>query len=260
MTMVSELPECSNILKLLEWFEGPDVFVLILERPIPCMDLFDYCLKVQGRLSEQQARDILRQVVLAVKHCRDRGVLHRDIKPENLLVNTENMSVKLIDFGCGDLLSESPFDAFAGTEEFSPPEWVLHGKYEGRQATVWSLGVLLHLLVSGELPFVDEEEIVSGPLRFRRELSWEHLDKKCPQELAWGSIRSTSTKQGQLTSKQYPSEIEEIQQSWLIETLRSFTGSPNLAGFIIQHEKGTLYMEQAAPTISYLAFSREQSL
>lgn len=114
MTMVSELPECSNILKLLEWFEGPDVFVLILERPIPCMDLFDYCLKVQGRLSEQQARDILRQVVLAVKHCRDRGVLHRDIKPENLLVNTENMSVKLIDFGCGDLLSESPFDAFAG--------------------------------------------------------------------------------------------------------------------------------------------------
>lgn len=55
----------------------------------------------------------MRQVVCAAKHCSDRGVFHRDIKLENLLI-TEDKTIKLIDFGCGDLLKEGPFNTFAG--------------------------------------------------------------------------------------------------------------------------------------------------
>lgn len=113
MTIVSQPSECPNIIKLLEWFEGPDVFILILERPMPCTDLFDHCHRLQGRLSEREAKHIMRQVVCAVKHCSDRGVFHRDIKLENLLI-TEDNTIKLIDFGCGDLLKEGPFNTFAG--------------------------------------------------------------------------------------------------------------------------------------------------
>lgn len=57
---------------------------------------------------------MLLQVVLAVRHCRDRGVLHRDVKAENLLVQTDNLRVKLIDFGCGDLLRESSYRDYSG--------------------------------------------------------------------------------------------------------------------------------------------------
>ncbi|XP_062393960.1 serine/threonine-protein kinase pim-1-like [Sardina pilchardus] len=173
MTIVSRPPECPNILKLVEWFALPTMFILILERPMPCMDLYEYCETLGGRLTESQGKHIIRQVVLALKHCRDCSVLHRDVKQENILVNTDDVTVKLIDFGCGELLKEGPYNAFAGTEAFSPPEWWLHNSYQGRPATVWSLGVLLYVLLCGELPFVDDVEIVTRRLRCRRGLSSE---------------------------------------------------------------------------------------
>ncbi|XP_062395687.1 serine/threonine-protein kinase pim-1-like [Sardina pilchardus] len=173
MTIVSQPPECPNIVNLLEWFEGPIFFIFVLERPMPCMDLLNYCQRLPCRLSENQAKHIMRQVVLAAKHCRDRGVLHRDIKPENLLVKTDDVTVKLIDFGCGDLLTKSPYNTFSGTKGYIPPEWWLQRSYQGRPATVWSLGVLLYNLLCGKLPFVGEGEIVSGALQFSRGLSGE---------------------------------------------------------------------------------------
>ncbi|XP_048117712.1 LOW QUALITY PROTEIN: serine/threonine-protein kinase pim-1-like [Alosa alosa] len=181
-------PECPNIAKLLEWFEGPIVFIFVLERPVPCMDLLNYCRRLPSRLSENQAKHIMRQVVLAAKHCRDRGVLHRDIKPENLLVNTDDVTIKLIDFGCGDLLKESPYDTFAGTNAFIPPEWWLQKSYQGRPATVWSLGVLLYNLLCGKLPFAGEGEVVSGHLQFSRGLSCE-----CRNLIHW-CLRKDPTK------------------------------------------------------------------
>ncbi|XP_062394782.1 serine/threonine-protein kinase pim-2-like [Sardina pilchardus] len=172
MTIVSQPPECPNIVNLLEWFEGPTYFIFVLERPVPCIDLFNYCQRLpQCRLSENQAKHIMRQVVLAAKHCRDRGVLHRDIKPENLLVKTDDVTVKLIDFGCGDLLTESPYNTFSGTKGYIPPEWWLQKSYQGQPATVWSLGVLLYNLLCGKLPFVGEGGIVFGALQFSRGLS-----------------------------------------------------------------------------------------
>ncbi|XP_067108134.1 serine/threonine-protein kinase pim-1-like [Osmerus mordax] len=176
MQMVSEPPTCEYVLKLIEWFEQPNKFILILERPDPCMDLFDYTEQLGGRMDEGLAREIMQQVVVAVLHCRDRGVLHRDIKVENLLLKTDTLKVKLIDFGCGDLLKDKVYKEFAGTAEFYPPEWVLDGSYQGRKATIWSLGVLLFNLVCGKLPFKKEDDIVAGRLYFRQGLSKSSRD------------------------------------------------------------------------------------
>lgn len=113
MTLVSQPSASLNILKLLDWFEEPFRYVLVLERPSPCLDLFDFCDKYGGRLTEMQARQIVSQIVEALIQCRDRGVFHRDVKPENVLVNLNDWTVKLIDFGCGDLLKESYYN-FSG--------------------------------------------------------------------------------------------------------------------------------------------------
>lgn len=114
MTIVSRPPACENVLKLLDWFEEPLHYILVLERPSPCSDLFDVRGLFSGRLLEFQARHVLRQAVEALIHCRKRGVFHRDVKSENILVNTDDWAVKLIDFGCGALDKNKPYSYFCG--------------------------------------------------------------------------------------------------------------------------------------------------
>ncbi|XP_062864982.1 serine/threonine-protein kinase pim-3-like [Trichomycterus rosablanca] len=194
MRMVSRLCASPYVLKLLEWFDTPERYILILERPIPCVDLYQLMLKT-GRLRMQFARHVMRQVVLAVLHCRDRGVLHRDIKLQNVLLNTETLEVKLIDFGCGDLLKDTPYYTYSGTWVYSPPEWITKQKYYGCPATVWSLGVLLFVLVCGRLPFRSKKEITKGRLVFKpgvsdacRHLIEQCLKKKPSKRLTLGQI------------------------------------------------------------------------
>lgn len=114
MKMASMLPCSEHVVELLEWFEMTTSFILVLERPSPCVNLLQFLRQNDGRLSELQARDIMQQVVRAALHCSERGVLHRDIKPQNLLINTETLQVKLIDFSCGDLMKDRPYTSYAG--------------------------------------------------------------------------------------------------------------------------------------------------
>ncbi|RMC14960.1 hypothetical protein DUI87_07139 [Hirundo rustica rustica] len=69
---------CQNIIQLLDWFELPDSFVLVLERPEQSQDLLELLLE-QEFLPEEAARWLFCQVLDAVQHCTACGVLHRDI-------------------------------------------------------------------------------------------------------------------------------------------------------------------------------------
>ncbi|XP_026787903.3 serine/threonine-protein kinase pim-1-like [Pangasianodon hypophthalmus] len=169
MELVCKPPRCPYVIELLEWSETPQAFILVLERPDPCVDLYKYCEDVN--MSESLAQIIMQQVIHAACHCRDRGVLHRDIKEENILLNPQTLEVKLIDFGCGDLLKDTPYTEYAGTRTFHPPEWIVEKEYEAEPATVWGLGILLYNLLCGEEPFFGAQEIVDGRLNFPDDLS-----------------------------------------------------------------------------------------
>ncbi len=55
------------------------------------------------------SRHIARQLMIALQHCKSRGVLHRDVKLENILFNPESHELTLIDFGCGDYVRTTPY-------------------------------------------------------------------------------------------------------------------------------------------------------
>ncbi|ROL03929.1 Serine/threonine-protein kinase pim-3 [Anabarilius grahami] len=139
MTRVNSAPACPNVLQLMEWFDCPTEYIMILERPVPCQDLQSF-YKENGCLDENLAKKVLVQLITALKHCESRGVLHGDIKPQNLLISTASHDIKLLDFGCGDLIKDSAYTSFSGTRQYAPPEWFLQHHYHAGPATVWSVG------------------------------------------------------------------------------------------------------------------------
>uniref|UniRef100_A0A672MYN3 Serine/threonine-protein kinase n=1 Tax=Sinocyclocheilus grahami TaxID=75366 RepID=A0A672MYN3_SINGR len=150
LTLVAnEGPSVPQIIKLLDWQDDPDHYVMVLERPIPSMSMFSF-VKLRRRLNEGMARNFMWQVIHAANICCKRGVFHRDIKLENLLVNPDTLEVKLINFGCGTLMKDSAYVAFNGKEMFCPPEFDVDGRYHAKPATVWSIGILLFVMVCGK--------------------------------------------------------------------------------------------------------------
>ncbi|MGL5566505.1 MAG: protein kinase domain-containing protein [Plesiomonas sp.] len=103
-----------GIIKLLDWQDQRDTFVMVLECPSPCQNMASFLEGHGDRLDEGLARHIMRQAMQAARTCCRRGVFHGDIKLENFLMNTETRQVKLIDFGCGDLMRKSAYTALYG--------------------------------------------------------------------------------------------------------------------------------------------------
>ncbi|KAL7889462.1 hypothetical protein AOLI_G00017520 [Acnodon oligacanthus] len=131
---------------LLDWCELQDKLVIVMERPEPSKDLIDYVYDSGGYLLEEEGKVILRQLVEGMIDIHSKGVLHRDIKPENILIqmDPEGLQVYILDFGCGNVLTEDPYTSYYGTPDYTPPEFFLEGSYQesSRQEAPHSTGDL----------------------------------------------------------------------------------------------------------------------
>ena len=117
--------------------------------------LYNYLKAKKYRcLEENEAKHLFRQTVEGVAYLHSQNIAHRDIKLENILLD-EKQSIKLIDFGFSIISQKDKLlNIYCGTPTYMSPELAMKKNYQGWQADVWALGVLLYVLLCGRFPFV----------------------------------------------------------------------------------------------------------
>ncbi|HEY5335287.1 MAG TPA: Stk1 family PASTA domain-containing Ser/Thr kinase [Mycobacteriales bacterium] len=118
-------------------------------------------LRERGRLSPDQALEVLEPVLTALAAAQSAGLVHRDVKPENVLLG-EDGSVKVADFGLARAIEASGLTTHAGlllgTVAYLPPEQVTTGRSDGR-GDVYAAGVVLFEMLTGTVPYEAETPI-----------------------------------------------------------------------------------------------------
>jgi tRNA A-37 threonylcarbamoyl transferase component Bud32 len=111
-----------------------------------------------GRFTPEQALKVVPEICAALQAAHEQGVLHRDIKPENLLLDTKGR-IKIADFGIAKLLDDRGADllltqsgAKLGTAPYMAPEQIEQPSTVDHRADIYSLGVVLYEMLTGELP------------------------------------------------------------------------------------------------------------
>jgi serine/threonine protein kinase len=116
--------------------------------------LFDLCQTVgaAGGFGEESGRYLFTQLLDAVEHMHSRNIAHRDIKLENVLVDSKDMTLKVADFGYAAQGTEQ-LRSYRGTFTYMAPEIKEGRTYDGKQADLFSVGVVLFILIRGIFPF-----------------------------------------------------------------------------------------------------------
>ncbi|KAJ8663056.1 hypothetical protein O0I10_001233 [Lichtheimia ornata] len=136
------LQDASNVYFVMEYVEGGELFQVLSER---------------GRLSEPDARHLFRQLTTALAWCHAHHICHRDLKPENILLDKDHKTLKIADFGMATIQSPNELlNTSCGSPHYASPEIVRGKRYHGPATDVWSCGVILYAMLTGHLPFDDD--------------------------------------------------------------------------------------------------------
>ncbi|XP_036432337.1 calcium/calmodulin-dependent protein kinase 1Db [Colossoma macropomum] len=147
-----------NIVALEDIYESPDHLYLIMQL-VSGGELFDRIVE-RGFYTEQDASDLIKQVLNAVNYLHSLGIVHRDLKPENLLYfNQDESKIMISDFGLSKMegATNDIMSTACGTPGYVAPE-VLAQKPYSKAVDCWSIGVIAYILLCGYPPFYDEND------------------------------------------------------------------------------------------------------
>jgi len=157
------LAGCPNILEFIEAFEDSQ-YLYIVTKFMPAGDLLNYLMKQPIQpLPESHAKKIIRDVAKGLQSLHDRLIIHRDIKIENILMTdfTVDATPRIADLGSAVKLRTSTDTVTfkIGTPGYIAPEVIL-GKPYGLACDIWSMGCLMHVLLTASPPFWEDDRTV----------------------------------------------------------------------------------------------------
>lgn len=140
-----------NVIKMSEVVYSEDHVFVVMEL-CKLGDLYGF-LSERGRIDEETAYKIFKQILTGVEYLHNRGIVHRDIKLDNILL-TDSMTVKIADFGlCHEVKGNQRLRTPCGSPLYTAPEILNEQEYDGKKSDIWSLGIVLFALATGCLPW-----------------------------------------------------------------------------------------------------------
>lgn len=177
--IIMKLLNHKNVLRLYDVWETEKALYLVLEY-VEGGELFDLLVE-SGPLPEKDAIGFFTQIILGASYCHNLGICHRDLKPENILLD-KDLHVKIADFGMAALESGRLLETSCGSPHYAAPEIISGLHYHGAESDVWSCGVILFALLTGRLPFDDDNirdlllKVQVGEFEIFEDLSAEAID------------------------------------------------------------------------------------
>jgi eukaryotic-like serine/threonine-protein kinase len=156
----------------MEFVEGQDLRHILIEK---------------GKLSVEQAVEIIRQVCFALDAAHSVGVIHRDLKPQNIMQETKTGRILVMDFGLartigGDGMTQT--GALLGTIEYMSPEQSM-GKALDQRSDIFTLGLIFYELLVGKTPYKADTAMASLLMRNQeRAVPAADLDSTVPKGLS----------------------------------------------------------------------------
>ena len=156
--ILERLRGCENIVEFYEYFLHDDGKFYIVSEWVGGGELFNLIQPNIGLPNRDYCRHLFRNIIQGMVFCHSRGVTHRDLKPENLMLTEDGRTAKIIDFGFARIFQTDGMDQALytrrGTPYYVAPEVFSASRTNPYTyaADIWSLGVILFAMVSGQFP------------------------------------------------------------------------------------------------------------
>jgi len=159
---IMKLSKHPNIIKFIANYENSEYIFIVMEL-VKSGNLNQYLEKNKHNINEKMAANMCYQIANALIYLHKYGIIHRDLKPDNILLKItnskgdlvkESTEVILMDFGLSKILgnSETTKEGY-GTIAYIAPEVLMRRPYNYK-VDIWSLGIIIYHILSGEIPFM----------------------------------------------------------------------------------------------------------
>lgn len=157
-----------NIVKVYDVSFGDLIQYIVMEY-IEGITLKQY-IESHGHLDWKETVNIVMQILRALQHAHDKGIIHRDVKPQNIMLMNDG-SIKVTDFGIARFARsehKTMTDKAIGSVHYISPEQA-RGEVTDEKADIYSVGVMMYEMLSGSLPFQADSAVIVAMMQLQNE-------------------------------------------------------------------------------------------
>ncbi len=157
-----------NIVKVYDVSYGDKLQYIVMEY-VEGVTLKEY-IEQQGKISWKETVHFVMQILRALQHAHDKGIVHRDIKPQNILL-LHNGNIKVTDFGIARFSrseTRTMTESAIGSVHYISPEQA-RGDITDDKADIYSLGVVMYEMLTGQLPFQSDSSVTVAIMQLQSE-------------------------------------------------------------------------------------------